>query len=318
MEPDHEQPQGRAFAAVVKVAVVALALFLALVGLILIALNRDWLDPWMTSLAAQMSWWLDLFGIPHSYSGIDITLSTRILRVNVDCTAVYIHAIFTAVVVAYPSAAARKVMALIIGNAVIYVANVGRLVAIAALSEYSTDAVFSFVHDYLFQVFMMLVVLVLWMIWMGLERAGGSAPRAPATYWLTTAALSIPIAYVIWLVKADLAPPLDFSGALLLAPALAAIIAARGVDIGRRAMFVVEGIGGFMLVSIALEMSGVEPVVWGDQHASTTVFLLATGLFYLFILGYPTALVLLFIGGRPERLWQRGSFEPQTAEEDRA
>ena len=86
----------------IRVALIAVATFTFLAAFLFVAVNKGWLTPWMESLAAQVSWWMDLLGIQHTRSGVDIMLSTRTLRITMDCTAAYVMAIYVALIVAYP------------------------------------------------------------------------------------------------------------------------------------------------------------------------------------------------------------------------
>jgi len=110
-------------------------------------------------------------GIPVTVVGNQMALASRILQIDVDCTALAIAAVYVALVVAYPLAVRTKMLALVVGIPVIAVTNLLRLVAVAVASEHLSPALFSFVHDYLFKVVMVLVVVGLWAAWLEIARS---------------------------------------------------------------------------------------------------------------------------------------------------
>jgi exosortase/archaeosortase family protein len=284
------------------VALIAVATFSVLAGFLFIAVNKGWLTPWMENLAAQVSWWLDLFGEQHTLSGADIMLSTRTLRITMDCTAAYIMAIYIALIVAYPFTLRLKAAALLIGLPVIYVANLVRLVLIGLVSNHASPKVFTVVHDYLFEVAMVVVVLVLWATWLDFARTNRFSADS-LWFWATVVLLSVVIGVAISILKMGLKPPYDLTGALWLAPALALILAARGASWRRKLAFVSWGVLGFALVSLLLELSGIEDVVWHRVSAAFPPFIALTVLFTAFMIGWPLVMVILFVGRHPERLW---------------
>jgi exosortase/archaeosortase family protein len=284
------------------VALIAVATFSVLAGLLFIAVNKGWLTPWMENLAAQVSWWMGLLGVQHTLSGVDIMLSTRTLRITMDCTAAYIMAIYIALIVAYPFTIKLKAAALLIGLPVIYVANLVRLVAIGVISDHASPPVFTVVHDYFFEVAMVIVVLVLWATWLDFARTNRVSADS-LWFWTTVVLLSMVIGVAISLLKMGLKPPYDMTGALWLAPALALILAARGASWRRKLAFVSWGVLGFALVSLLFELSGIEDVVWHRVSAAITPFISLTVLFTAFMIGWPLVMVILFVGRHPERLW---------------
>jgi len=296
----------RAARSLIRVALIAGATFTVLAGLLFIAVNKGWLTPWMENLAVQVSWWTTLLGVQHRLSGTDIMLSTRTLRITMDCTAAYIMAIYIALIVAYPFTLRLKGAALLIGLPVIYVANLVRLVVIAAISDHSSAQVFTLTHDYLFEVAMVLVVLALWVTWLDFARTNRFSADS-LWFWATVVLLSVVIGVAISTLKTGLQPPYDFTGALWLAPALALIVAARGASLRSKLAFVSWGVVGFAALSLLFEFSGAENVVWHRVPTTLAPFLTLTVLFTAFMIGWPVAMVILFVGRHPERLWKSPS-----------
>ena len=157
-------------ASLIRVAVVFVALYGVLMALMwTAAASLDAFQPLMMAGAKGTAGFLRLFGVQNSLEGRDIVLSSRILRIDLDCTAMPIALMYLSLVVAYPLRLRDKLSALLVGLPVVFAANAVRLVAVGILSEVLGDGAFSFAHDYLFKVFMVAVVIVLWGIY--LQRA---------------------------------------------------------------------------------------------------------------------------------------------------
>jgi exosortase/archaeosortase family protein len=154
----------------VVVAVFFVAVFGVLQGFIRIAEAAGFLDPLMPATAAAAAALVRLAGIPVSLVGRELFLSTRTLLIDLDCTALTIAALYTALVVAYPLSVRTRLLALAIGLPTILLANLIRLLGVAVASEHLSPWMFAFAHDYLFKVAMMLVVVGLWATWLQIAR----------------------------------------------------------------------------------------------------------------------------------------------------
>jgi exosortase/archaeosortase family protein len=108
-------------------------------------------------------------GIALSQVGTRIDVGNRILAVDLPCTAVFIIALFSALVLAYPVSWRMRLLGLAAGIPVIVVSNIVRIVAAAGVSVGSPGA-FDFFHDYLFQVGMVMVTVVVWAAWLSVAR----------------------------------------------------------------------------------------------------------------------------------------------------
>ncbi len=127
------------------------------------------LDGVMRATASVSTWLITLTGIQATQSGTLIYLSNRILAIDTACTAVYLVAMFSALILAYPVKWSSRLLGVLAGIVVILGINLIRIVAVAHVSIRASGS-FSFIHDYLFQVGMMLVVVMLWAIWLKLAR----------------------------------------------------------------------------------------------------------------------------------------------------
>ena len=150
------------------------AVFVAVVALFEIAgwfLTRaGYFDPVCKATASITGALSNLTGVTATVSGIDIFLAARTLRIDVDCTGVSLLMVYAALVIAYPMNLKRKAIGLAIGIPVILIANLARLVAVAQLAGPLGDRAFFFTHDYLFQVIMLGVVILLWGLYLSLAR----------------------------------------------------------------------------------------------------------------------------------------------------
>lgn len=109
---------------------------------------------------------VDALGVSARVVGNDVVLATRILRIDVDCTGISLLMLYSALVLAYPLRAKWKFMGLAMGIPVLFLANLTRLIAVAMFSNMLSDKVFLFVHDYLFKIVMMGVVIGLWALFL--------------------------------------------------------------------------------------------------------------------------------------------------------
>ncbi len=123
----------------------------------------------MRATANASTWLIALTGIQATQTGALIHLSNRILAIDTACTAVYLVAMFSALILAYPVKWSSRLLGVLAGVVVILGINLARIVAVAHVSIRASGS-FDFIHDYLFQVGMMLVVVMLWAIWLKLAR----------------------------------------------------------------------------------------------------------------------------------------------------
>lgn len=170
--PFERRPLDRGSLAVI--AIVFAVVFLLLLGLSLALEFRGYMDWLMEGNAAILKTIVSWLGIPATRVGRDVYLQNHTLSVAYDCTAITIMALYTAVIVAYPLSAKTRGLALAVGIPVIAVANIVRLVGGALASQYLSSSMFDFLHDYLFKVAMILVVVVLWAVWLQMARTHAS------------------------------------------------------------------------------------------------------------------------------------------------
>jgi exosortase/archaeosortase family protein len=109
-------------------------------------------------------------GLNATVSGSVISLPSRSLVIDIQCTAVALLAIYIALVLAYPVGARMRILAVAVGIPVLVAANIARIVGVAVASEHLVGRTFYMVHDYLFESVMVLVVLMMWAVWLSFAR----------------------------------------------------------------------------------------------------------------------------------------------------
>ena len=157
-------------AGLVKVAVTFVVIFAVMQALVLVLATRGFFEPILNATASFTGACSNATGVPAAVAGNEIALSSRILRIDLDCTGISLMLIYAALVLAYPLSIKRKLIGLGIGIPAIAVFNQLRLLAVAQLSGVLADDVFYFVHDYLFKVLMVAVVIVLWALYLASAR----------------------------------------------------------------------------------------------------------------------------------------------------
>ncbi len=168
-------------------------------------------------------------GVPATVAGNEVALQSRILRIDADCTGVTLMMIYTALVLAYPLGWKNKLIGLVFGVAAIFVANLIRLVAVAQLSGPLDDRAFMFVHDYLFKIVMMAVVIAAWALYLAYARRHASAgvrwpPSSPAFVLL-----SVVLGWFFWSSGSA-----QVGVSMLAVPVMSAMLASQGFSWKRK------------------------------------------------------------------------------------
>jgi len=146
--------------------VVRFAAYFALFSALILFLDARGLLRWLqdvTTIAADAV--VRMLGISSVRSGTLIHLSERVLAIDLACTAVFIMALYAALVLAYPVSARDRLVGIVVGIAIISVGNVLRIVAAAVVAQFA-GSMFLFFHDYLFQVGMVLLTVAAWAAWL--------------------------------------------------------------------------------------------------------------------------------------------------------
>jgi len=124
----------------------------------------------LASLTATSAHGLIVFsGLSCSLDGIYLNLANRTLVIDLACTAIFIMAVYVALVLAYPVSWRMRLLGIVVGLPVVFVFNLVRIAGAAYASVYAS-AYFTFIHDYVFEVFMVLVLLIVWVAWLSFVR----------------------------------------------------------------------------------------------------------------------------------------------------
>jgi exosortase/archaeosortase family protein len=165
--PAAEREVHRAFPA--RAAAGFLGLFIALDLGVFFAYARALLNPYIEWTTA-VSWRLLRFvGIAATADADRIVVGNHTLIITLECTAIFIIALYASLVIAYPTDPWHKIVGLIAGVPLIVAINIARLVATGAVAAGAPGA-FNFTHDYVWQVLFVLAVVFMWSVWTGRER----------------------------------------------------------------------------------------------------------------------------------------------------
>lgn len=159
---------------ILKVALWFFLIYAVLQAGMLMMASRGVLNPVIEATANFTGACSTLTGVPAAVAGNEVTLPTRILRIDLDCTGASLMLVYTALVLAYPLSIRRRLAGLAIGLPIIAIANLLRLAAVTQLSGPLGARQFRFVHDYLFEVAMVAVVIVLWGLYLVAARRSAS------------------------------------------------------------------------------------------------------------------------------------------------
>lgn len=110
-----------------------------------------------------------VFGGNPTVFGDNIVVETLTLNVNHECTGIFVFVLFASFVLAYPTSWRARATGLLAGLPLLFAINVLRLATLARIVEVYPDAFFYF-HEYVWQGFFMVIVLVGAIAWA--ERYG--------------------------------------------------------------------------------------------------------------------------------------------------
>ena len=100
-------------------------------------------------------------------------------------------------------------------------------------------------------------------------------------------------------------PPLVVSHLGLLVPAVAIMAVAFGVGWRRKAAFVAATVAGSFPIEWAASAAGVSGVTRSVNIAREPVAFVAWLVYAGLVVAFPLAMLVLFVGRRPSRLWSR-------------
>jgi exosortase H (IPTLxxWG-CTERM-specific) len=138
-----------------------------------------WLEPFLAPLcratADQVGALLSLAGRTPHVQGDLITLSGFTVRIVTECTPLYTCLLYGSFVLAQPATWLRTLAGLLAGVMIITSANLMRIALVTAAGSKVSSLVFDVLHVYLGQVFMLMLVMALALVWQR-RSSGGPSP----------------------------------------------------------------------------------------------------------------------------------------------
>jgi archaeosortase B (VPXXXP-CTERM-specific) len=119
------------------------------------------LCPWT---ATQVSWAMRLLGIESTASGTQLTFGSKAVTIVMECTALQVAMIYSALVLAYPSSIKSKLIGIGVGIPMILAVNIVRLLMICFVLWWKPEY-FEMMHIYVWQVVFIVVVVAMAAIW---------------------------------------------------------------------------------------------------------------------------------------------------------
>jgi exosortase/archaeosortase family protein len=134
-----------------------------------------YLSPLIEYTVAASVYLMNLAGLDPLVSvlGDRVLLKSRTLVITLECTAIFIMALYWSLVAVYPAPIKRKLGGLAFGLPAIVLANLLRLLILALVSE-RLPGYFDYVHDFLWQVAFILLTAALWIFWTTRSQGHGA------------------------------------------------------------------------------------------------------------------------------------------------
>jgi len=147
---------------------------------LIVLLNVD-LSPVQQVIAGQVEWLLNSSGLATQRQGLILVAGTEnpfIFFIGPDCVGWKSMLFYAALVFAAIGVSMKKRAAgLAIGVPMIYLGNLGRILAVVFIERsYGTEAATLF-HDWLWQAGLMAIVLITWLVWLRYSDIRKCLPR---------------------------------------------------------------------------------------------------------------------------------------------
>ncbi|MBN2381941.1 archaeosortase/exosortase family protein [bacterium] len=115
-------------------------------------------------IAVMVGYLLELIGFTVSVSQATIHLQGFAYRIIYHCSGLFLLIIYSAAVIAYPATVKEKTIGLVLGNPLLFLSNIVRLVMLGIIG-YKYPQYFNASHEYLWQGIFIVFVIFLWLIW---------------------------------------------------------------------------------------------------------------------------------------------------------
>lgn len=142
------------------------SLFLLIVSLfsVLYIIFRDHISFINSSTASVLALLLNMLGVDAMTNGSIVRLDGLWMEIVDECTGIYEILVYTAAVLAFPTSIKKKAVGIAFGIPLLVLLNMTRLICLAFVGIYRAES-FEFVHLYLWQVTLILLIVIVLSIW---------------------------------------------------------------------------------------------------------------------------------------------------------
>ena len=142
------------------------SLFILLVSLfsVLYIIFSDHISFINSSTASVLALLLNMLGVDAMTNGSIVRLDGLWMEIVDECTGIYEILVYTAAVLAFPTSMKKKAVGIAFGIPLLVLLNMARLICLAFVGIYSAES-FEFVHLYLWQVTLILLIVIVLSIW---------------------------------------------------------------------------------------------------------------------------------------------------------
>jgi len=117
-----------------------------------------------SSLAGAAAGFAAATGGTPAVHGDQIYIGTLAIDINYECTGVYVLAILSTFLLAYPASARARALGIALGAAALTAINVIRLAMLVRVAEFRPD-LFPYMHEYVWQGLFLVLVITYAMAW---------------------------------------------------------------------------------------------------------------------------------------------------------
>lgn len=115
-------------------------------------------------VANNVGFLLKIVGINANVINSVIIMENFSMEVIFECTPLFTMLIFFSCVLAYPAKIDAKIKGILIGLIGIYIIDILRLFSLALIGKLS-PSLFNYIHTYLWQITLIIIVLMMWLFW---------------------------------------------------------------------------------------------------------------------------------------------------------
>jgi len=121
-----------------------------------------WLMEWTATISGAT---LSIFSDSVQYSGVFVTYKGFSVEIIDECTGLFEMLIYIAAVMSFSTGIRKKLIGVAIGLPAIFIFNLARITLLLVAGA-SSFTVFNFMHLYLWQVTLIIMISTVWIIWL--------------------------------------------------------------------------------------------------------------------------------------------------------